>query len=277
MIIEQIQREQIHVQAIEEVEIAEPSESAFHCSIKSIKELHFLDVTAYPELVTRQRNEAMLQNQSISNNTVQSILSKLEGEERDLVARLLENAKRNTYGTREGQLFKFINTSWVNLERFQIFNRLTKREIEIMDYENCVVWALKMFGIEEEILEAVRRCIGTKHFPQSKFQDLANEFNLAFKIRYYEETKTRVFNYTPAEGEATRTIPLILFDDHYMLDESLPITDYYIRHKNLIDNHRIARNWTQEERQRVCKYRKDKDTFEKKREVHTSIMVILKI
>ena len=277
MIIEQIQREQIHVQAIEEVEIAEPSESAFHCSIKSIKELHFLDVTAYPELVTRQRNEAMLQNQSISNNTVQSILSKLEGEERDLVARLLENAKRNTYGTREGQLFKFINTSWVNLERFQIFNRLTKREIEIMDYENCVVWALKMFGIEEEILEAVRRCIGTKHFPQSKFQDLANEFNLAFKIRYYEETKTRVFNYTPAEGEATRTIPLILFDDHYMLDESLPITDYYIRHKNLIDNHRIARNWTEEERQRVCKYRKDKDTFEKKREVHTSIMVILKI
>ena len=282
MIIEQIDNEQLDKHLEEIIEPTNPSESAFHCSIKHINEINFLDVTAYQGLVEenrevlQQRRQQRPRNIRVTNDEANSILSKLEGHERELVQKLLEQASNN-YRSREGQFFKYLSSfPHLNLERFQIFNQLTKREIQILDNHNCVLWALKEFGIDEETLTAIRQMIGNRHFPQSKFSEIAELFDIGFTIRYYEpnSSKTRVMKY--GKDKAVN-VPLILFDDHYMLDESLPMTTFFIKNWKTIQSHRIASKWSLEEQCKIHRYRENKDTYERTKHYHTSIMTILKV
>ena len=285
MIIEQIDNEQLDRQLIEITDPTNPSESAFHCAIRNIQEINFLDVQAYPNLIAKsrelsrdRRQTRQSDNVQVSQEDAQSILSKLSGHERDLVQQLLNNAMASRgYRSREGQFFKYLNTfPYLNLEKYQIFNEITKREVQILDNENCVVWALKQFGINEETLTAIRQMIGTKHFPQSKFQEIADLFEISFVIRYYEpgENKTRVLKY----GSKTNIpVNLVLFDDHYMLDEAIPCTTYFIRHWKEIQSHRLAKKWPLEEQMKIEKYDKKNDKYKKTKRFHMSLMTIIKV
>ena len=60
-----------------------------------------------------------------------------------------------TYKSREGAFFKYICTLPIDLEKFQIFNRIDKHACEIIDTDNCVVWALKQAGIDSDTIERI--------------------------------------------------------------------------------------------------------------------------
>ncbi|KAI5545063.1 organellar and viral DNA polymerase type B, partial [Trichomonas vaginalis G3] len=101
-----------------------------------------------------------------------------------------------------------------------------------MTEDNCFVYACIKAGVEEEIIDHMREIIRTRDFPQNKLQEISDATNLEFhiKVGYFTESKNnKTITHMPANGEIKQTIELLLVDDHYMLNERLPMTTYFIK------------------------------------------------
>ena len=273
------------------------SDNPFICHVQQISEIHFIDITAYADLMTKwKKNERktksrekkpMQSPQKQAESTPQKTPTfDLAGMSQDQLNALIAaaQAQLNTepstkaYKTREGAFFKYICTLPVNLERFQIFNQIDKRVCNILDEDNCVVWALKQSGVGPDTIERVKELLGTRYFPKSKFQLISDETGIAFHIRYYRETsnKTDSEHFSPSNGLTTRVVNLVLFDEHYMLDDTVPITPYAIEHLAQIQAHPKCSKWTFEQMLTTTRFLKGKDRFEKAPSVKTPIMTVIR-
>ena len=257
------------------------SDSPLHKSIWHIKELHFLDITAYKDLKTI--NVATERQPFITQKKRDKMIAALEAagyskEEIEAFAK----AQKGTYKTREGNFFKYTCTLPLDLEKFQIFRQIDQRTCNIIDEYNCVVWAMKQDGVDKDTLDRVKCLIGTRYFPWSKFQEIADETHIGFVVTYYRpnSTKTDVKRVMPKdESDCDRIINLFLFDDHYMLAGNVKATTFGIKHFEEIKAHPkvIASGWTDEQILTTVRYVKRKDCYEKSDKVETPIMDILKV
>ena len=272
------------------------SDNPFICNVQQISEIHFIDITAYTDLMTKWRkNEKpkkpakQKKSQKEAPQTAPTFPN-IDGMSNEQLAAFMaaiqaEQAKRSadepkTYKTREGAFCKYLCTLPINLEKFQIFNKIDKRVCEILDEDNCVVWALKQAGVDSDTVDHVKELIGSRYFPKSKFQLISDETNIAFDIKYYRTTSNRVDvdHYSPHGGATTRrVICLNLFDDHYLLDDTVPISPYAIEHLSEIQAHPKCANWTFEQMLTTTRYLKGKDRFEKSPKIQTPIMNILRV
>ena len=269
------------------------SDNPFICNVRQISEIHFIDITAYAELMTKWKRDKLRQKKpqkkskkveepspaptfdfsSMSNEQLAAFMAQAQAA----MANRESNPK--TYKTREGAFFKYLCTLPINLERFQIFNKIDKRVCDILDEDNCVVWALKQAGVDPDTVDYVKELIGSRYFPKSKFQLIADETDIAFHIKYYRPTSNRtdVETYSPNGGRSTRrVVSLNLFDDHYLLDDTVPISAYAIEHLAEIQAHPKCANWTFEQMLTTTRYLKSKDRFEKSPKIQTPIMTILR-
>lgn len=254
------------------------SDALLHKKIWNIQEIHFLDVTAYEGLKTvniRHKKE----KPTVTDETMDDMLAVLRATGRFSEAQLNEFAQKR-YKTREGHFFKYTCSLPIDLEKFQIFRRIDNRTCKIIDEYNCVVWALKEAGLSADIVARVKALIGTRYFPQSKFQEIADEINIGFDIHYYRpnETKTDTRKFRPKKDVADQIIRLNLFDDHYMIDGTVNATTFGITHFEEIKQHPkvIKAGWTDEQILTTTRYVKRKDIYEKSATVQTPVMVILK-
>ena len=257
------------------------SDSPLHKSIWHIQELHFLDITAYNGLAIL--NKEVLEEDKVTNEDHSKMIAALKaaGFNDEQIAAALKPRKQ--YKTREGNFFGYTCTLPLNLEKFQIFNEIDNRACKIIDEYNCVVWALKQAGIDDQSLDHVKRLIGTRYFPWSKFQEIADEINVGFIIRYYRPNDSSTDmskRFFPKDAtDDTQVINLILFDDHYMLDSTVNATTYAIKHFDEIKAHPkvIKAGWTDEEILTTVRYVKRKDCYEKSPTIQTRIMDIMKV
>ena len=253
------------------------SDSPIHKSIWHVQELHFLDVTAYSGLVYKNR----VVEPKISDDVLKARAAlKASGFTDEQIDAMLKPQLRK-YKTREGQFFKYTCTLPLDLEKFQIFNQIDQHACNIIDEYNCVVWALKQAGIDDDSVNRVKALIGTRHFPWSKFQEIADEIQVGFIITYYRpnSSKTDVKRVFPTEAtESDRLVKLFMFDEHYMLDSTINATTYGIKNFEEIKKHPkvIKAGWTDREILTTVRYKASKDVYEKSPSVQTSIMDIMK-
>ena len=84
----------------------------------------------------------------------------------------------------------------------------------------------------------------TRSIPNNKIKEIAFEMKCHFVISRVDENRDsrtrrriRIDTRNNNKVEANRLVRLLLYKDHYMIDmnEKLPITKYYIEHKDEID------------------------------------------
>ena len=282
-VLEQV-RSQSNVQVEEFDDSGLASGSAFACHIRAIKQLHFLDITAYPKLATEsarrpKKEEPKEQKLDLDLKQKEQLLKAFMRQHGISDSDLKNMSLKDTqYKNREGGFFKYTCSFPLDLERFQIFNKIDMRTAKILDRVSCIIWAFEQAGLEPEQLDTARATLQTRVFPQSKLKDIAEALNVTFHIRYYRpnDNKTDTYKYIPSSKKPTKEIKLVLFDGHYMLDESLPVSPFAIKNYEAIRNHRNASKWTFEEQMRTVRYVAKKDAFERSNSVKTNIMQIIK-
>ena len=124
-----------------------------------------------------------------------------------------------------GSFWKWTLNLPINLERYMIFNELNQRTVKIMEEDNCLIYACKQYGLPQDIIDHMKEVIKCKYFRMTKLKQIAEETGVSF---YVEEKGSRHHQYGPADNKYN--VPLLLFENHYMLNERVKISPYYVRH-----------------------------------------------
>ena len=147
----------------------------------------------------------------------------------------IDNIKRKR---REGAFWRWILKIPINLEDYQIFNQINKHTIELMNRENCVIYACIKYGVDESIINHMKVIFKNRFISITKLDKVGKECNIRFNIRCYKDingdTKSIVTGDT--SNDAT-VVKLVLVNGHYMIDKEIAISPYYIRnYKSIIKN-----------------------------------------
>ena len=245
--------------------------------IKNLNSIRLFDLTAYPNLTVEDLKKGEIKHRTEEDIRKRTKLTKDEKEMLDNLKamnneKLIETfwnmklGKKKTYKNREGDFWKYLCTLPINLERYQIFNELNKRTAELMNRDNCFVYACIQAGVDERTIEFMREIIKSRSLPQSKIQAIANETEIEFKV-YLPESERHTITYTPKdENEKPKTpkmtINLILMDEHYMLNERVPISTYFIKnYKNIVKK---CSTWSLEKMQLVTRLREGRYVIDSK-------------
>ena len=163
-----------------------------------------------------------------------------------------------SYGKRTGRFWKWtlkLPRDILNLERYQIFNTLNENTVKIMAKEHCLVYALKQYGIPENITEDIKTYLTHSHLPMSKLSEISEISGIEFNVRYYKDITTDPkYNSFKPSTKPLYTVDLILYENHYMLDEEINFNLPYINlRKQMSENPLNTTDWTLEEKLRVEK------------------------
>ncbi|KAI5521877.1 organellar and viral DNA polymerase type B, partial [Trichomonas vaginalis G3] len=217
----------------------------FMTNIKNLEEIKMYDLTEYEGLTMSDIKKGKPQKREKRDE------SKLTARQQRLLNRLKEIGdkqdiddfwneildEKRTNKKRSGEFWKYLCRLPINLERYQIFNELNKRTAKLMTEDNCFVYACIQAGVDEQTVDHMREVIRVRDFPQSKIQEISNATGIAFNVTigYFNDSRhNEIKRYIPKECETVRTIDLLLVEDHYMLNERLPMTTYFIINYNEI-------------------------------------------
>ena len=133
----------------------------------------------------------------------------------------LNRFKATAYRRRVGAFFPFINDTKIDFTRYGIFTNVNS-----LNYENnCLVWALLMFGVPNAKLREIKKMIKCENVPKSKLDVIAEE--IQYQIHVHEDGARNVYKY----GKQFDTIIHIgLIHDHYFLLDDFEITNFALEH-----------------------------------------------
>ena len=138
--------------------------------------------------------------------------------------------------------FPYINLiETLDLARYQIYNTIDKKNYR----DNCFVYACIQSGVfSEDEIHKLRSIMMTRNIPNNKIKEIAIEMKCHFVLYKLDDTKDSrhqrrdsVDTRKNSKVVADRVVQLLTYKDHFMIDmnEKLPITKYYIEHKDRID------------------------------------------
>jgi hypothetical protein len=119
----------------------------------------------------------------------------------------------------EGSFWKWLNMSNINLERYMIFKKLSRRERDMIGNDNCLIYALRQTNkFEESLLDRMREVIKCDAFPITKLRKISIEFDISLTIINYDLERPRKEYYWAGNHDP---IELLLYKGHYMLNEKV--------------------------------------------------------
>ena len=116
----------------------------------------------------------------------------------------------------EGKFWRWLLKGFpeINLERFMIFNKLDKHAAELIQRDNCFVYACQMAGLNDDLINDMRYSIHKRSMTR---QDLSNiAVNHDLKIHIKEPERSYYIN-----PSGTIEVRLVLMFNHYMIDEKV--------------------------------------------------------
>ena len=156
---------------------------------------------------------------------------------------------KQTRKAKGGSFWKWLCTMPVNLERYMIFNTLDERTVKLMEEDNCLIYACKQFGLSTDIIDHMKDIIKVKHFSLSKLKEISEDTGITFIVEEKDGRKH-------IQGNQKGTVvPLLLYENHYMLNERVKISPYYIKHLQEISIDKKASQWPLEKRQIIDRVR----------------------
>ena len=132
----------------------------------------------------------------------------------------------------------------LDLERFMIFNKLDKHAAELIQRDNCFVYACQMAGLNDALLNELRYSIHKRSLSHQDLTRLAKQHNLKLHIKELD----RSYYINPS---GTIEVRLVLIHNHYMIDEKVNCSPYYILHKKEIMTDSITRYWSREDKMKI--------------------------
>jgi len=156
---------------------------------------------------------------------------------------ITESLKRNSKNKRrEGRFWPWkLTIPHINLERYMIFNSIDQKTAHIIEGDNCLIYACKMAGVDEAKLNHMRNVIKIRSFSLAKLKIIAEECQLSFTV-------VDGSNYKAFHIGSGSPINLLLYEGHYMLNERVPISPYFIEHCSEIMRSHQTRWWTMNEK-----------------------------
>ena len=163
-------------------------------------------------------------------------IEKVDGEE--VVIESVDDFR----GSPDGGFFPYINLiNGLDLTRYQIFNTINKNNYR----DNCFVYACVQSGVfNDDELHKLRSIMLTRSIPNKKITEIAIQMKCHFVISRVDDKRDSrhqkrdsVDTRKNPKVIADRVVRMLLYKDHFMIDhnELLPITKFYIEHKDEID------------------------------------------
>ena len=146
----------------------------------------------------------------------------------------------------EGKFWRWLLKGFpeINLERFMIFQKLDKQAASLIQRDNCFVYACQMAGLSDALLNDLRYSIQKRSMSHHDLTLLAKQHNLKLHIK---ETKHSYY----INQSGVQLVKLVLIHNHYMIDEKVNVSPYYILHKKEINTDKVARFWSKEDKMRI--------------------------
>ena len=149
---------------------------------------------------------------------------------------------------REGKFWRWLLKGFpeVNLDRFMIFHKLDKETVGLINRENCFVYACRMAGLDEDLINEMRYSIHKRSVCLADVSKVAKTCDLRIHIKQPKRSYT-------INPKGTHELRLVLMNNHYMVDERVNVSPYYIKHKSEILADPIVRYWKREDKMRIEK------------------------
>ena len=163
-----------------------------------------------------------------------------------------------TKNKREGRFWKWCLTfKEIDLSRYMIFHKLGKEEVNKIERDNCFIYACAMAGLNDNVLDDLRYNIQKRSIATSDITKAAEACDLKIRIKSADG-----HNY--CIGNGSQNVKLLLMYNHYMVNERVKVSPYYIKHRDEINSDKVAKYWKLEDRMLICKksngyYRKGHD------------------
>lgn len=126
---------------------------------------------------------------------------------------LMEPRKRK----KAGAFFPYYNLTCFDLSRYGIY-----KEDDEPDYdENCLIYSLRLLGMEEKKLNDIKQCLTTREIPQCKLKEICEKLKIQINLRSGYD-KSLVF------GKSQEVYNLGLLENHYFIAEEVNISNYSI-------------------------------------------------
>ena len=167
------------------------------------------------------------------------------------------------YRRQTGGFFPYISKIPIDLSALQIFS-----EIKPENYKhNCFIYACKQSGLfTHEEIEYMCKIVITRNLPKKDIKHIAEEIKCNFRVLYVDETRPMknqisigVNTVKTLKQDYGRTVELYLYKDHYFLNKKLPITLFYIKNADEINEKYF--NMPLKDRMRITRIGKTKPTF----------------
>ena len=146
----------------------------------------------------------------------------------------------------EGKFWRWLLKGFneLNLDRFMIFKKLDKETVELINRSNCFIYVCKVAGLSEAILNDMMYSIHKRSISHQDVSEIAKQYDL--KIHVKELNKSYWINQTGAIE-----LRLVLIHNHYMIDERVNVSPYYIRHRLEIMKDPKTKYWKREDKMRI--------------------------
>lgn len=147
---------------------------------------------------------------------------------------------------REGKFWRWLIKGFpeIDLSKFMIFHKLDKQVAQLINRDNCFVFACQQSGLDEQLLNELRQSFHKRSMANKEIKQAADICNLKLHIK--ELDRSYVIN-----SSGIHEVRLVLIHNHYMVDDKVNVSPYYILHKQEILNDRVARFWKKEDKMRI--------------------------
>lgn len=130
----------------------------------------------------------------------------------------------NTYALDNAAFFKYTHTTHYDFSRYGIFKSIDAKNYD----DNCLMYALKLAGVDAVILEDLKLRMKNRNIPRSDLKKIAEDYNLSFVVRTANQEKAKVKPFLYGKGE--NPIFIGTLDNHYFLIEKTNYTRFCIEH-----------------------------------------------
>ena len=136
-------------------------------------------------------------------------------------------------GTRRaGAKWAWINNTSIDLSRYGIFNKF-----DLNNYRYpCFIWALEQSKmLSDSEVEFIKQIVNTRYFPMDNLKKICKKLNIVIEVRTLDTKNKTHITVFGQKDKCMRTIKLLLREQHYMLDEDVPLSSYYIKNYKFVD------------------------------------------
>ena len=143
----------------------------------------------------------------------------------------------------EGKFWRWLLKGFneLNLDRFMIFKKLDKETVKLINRENCFVYACRMAGLSNDLVNDMLYSIHKRSVSHADVSKIASECDLRLHVK--EPNKSYWVN-----EKGSHEVRLVLIHNHYMIDERVNVSPYYIKHRLEIMNDPKTKYWKREDK-----------------------------